>query len=321
MATNYARASYTEIYDIQTTPNTPTVIGVHTPGMDLPYAMLGGFFKQFKKFRYSHCDISFVPVATLPLDPLQVGFEAGQSPPQDIVNPLLHRAFMGESLGSFFDTYFPQFELDTSALGDEQEPASVDWSNYNSTAMASGFTTIYYQSISDPHFLKSGVQQGFVRNGLVPLVRRVNSNYQFGPFRNRNDGIFVEANLGNISEFNNVHESVGYDIVEQKPVSSFVPESPALFSSGAYPLDWLDTLANVGNSSDVPARADGVAWLPKLYMYFIMLPPSLGTVMYFRMVIKHYFEFKDFQTLVPFSSGTDLDINPIREIGPIGADT
>lgn len=319
MATNYARASYTEVYDVQTAPGSPTIIGVHTPDIGLPYKMLGGFFRQFSKFKYAGCDISFIPVSTLPLDPLQVGFEAGQSPPQDLVNPILHRGFMGESMGQFFDTYFPQF----SDLHNADTPGSVDWSNYEDAAAGAFFENAYYQLLSDSHFLKSGVQQGFIRNGLVPLVRRVNTDMQFGPYVARDSfpngpaDASIQAGdvlIPGLNELYHVHDVIN-DNGAGGAESTFVPNPPTFFSSGAYPLDWLDCDTKVGNNDSVPALSQGYAWLPRLYMYFIMLPPSAGTVMYFRMVIKHRFEFKDFRCLTPLSSDIN-DAEPISTIRP-----
>lgn len=313
MATNYAKASYTEIYDVQTAPSCPTVLGVHTPNIANPYRMLGGFFKQFAKFRYAGCDITFVPVSTMPLDPLQVGTEAGKTAPQDVVNPILHKAFMGESLGSFFDTYFPQ-----AGLG------SVDYSNSQTTAIAAAFDDIYFQALSDQRFLKSGIQSGFKRDGLVPLVRRVNTNYQFGPYADR-DTLNADERLPesvhdvDINNFDGLVHAF-QEVNQVNSNAAFETVYPAMFSSGAYPLDWLDTIAKVGftgTTADniVPAAAQGYAWLPKLYMYFIMLPPSFNTVMYFRLVIRHRFEFKDFQCMVPFGDHTDIDEDNRYTIG------
>lgn len=309
MATNYARASYTEIYDIQTSPNAPTVLGVHTPEIELPFKMLGGFFRQFAKFRYAGCDISFVPVATLPLDPLQVGTEAGKTAPQDVVNPIIHKAFMGESLGSFFDTYFPQFT--DVIFGNPDLPIpSVDVSSENTTAMATAFESVYYQALSDQRFFKSGVQVGFKRDGLVPLVRRVNSNMQFGPYANRDvlDASRLPSDVTEVDVTNIGNIALNNQELDRSKSMDFYSTPPALFSSGAYPLDWLDTLTKVGlgGSDNVPALSQGYAWLPKLYMYFIMLPPSINTVMYFRMVIRHRFEFKEFQCMHPFGINTEV---------------
>lgn len=52
MATNYAKASYTEVIDLQTTNGKTSIIGIHTPVGVKPYRRLYGFFNQFRKYRY-----------------------------------------------------------------------------------------------------------------------------------------------------------------------------------------------------------------------------------------------------------------------------
>lgn len=91
LATNYASASYQEILDVNTVKGNVTVIGIHTPTGSTPVRRLSGFFTQFRKFKYRGCIVQVVPAATLPADPLQVGFEAGENTidMRDMLNPIL----------------------------------------------------------------------------------------------------------------------------------------------------------------------------------------------------------------------------------------
>ena len=53
MATNYVRARYQEIYDFGTQAGKTTILGVHSPTGNKVQEMLGGFFRQFRKYRWA----------------------------------------------------------------------------------------------------------------------------------------------------------------------------------------------------------------------------------------------------------------------------
>ena len=69
--TNYVKATYTEIIDLQTVNGKCSIIGIHTPTGNGPYSKLRGFFTQFRKFKYLGIDrMVMAPAANLPVDPL-----------------------------------------------------------------------------------------------------------------------------------------------------------------------------------------------------------------------------------------------------------
>lgn len=57
MSTNFAKARYQEIYDINTVSDSVSVIGIHTPVGNKPRQMLAGFFTQFRKYKYAGCSV------------------------------------------------------------------------------------------------------------------------------------------------------------------------------------------------------------------------------------------------------------------------
>ena len=83
---------------------------VFIPPGNTPVRRLSGFFSQFRKFRYKGCSVQVVPAATLPADPLQVGFEAGENQidMRDMLNPILFHGTHGESLPDCMEQYFLQ---------------------------------------------------------------------------------------------------------------------------------------------------------------------------------------------------------------------
>ena len=101
------KATVTEIYDMNTHLGKIGLIGIHTPDTDLLFKHLFGLFTQFKRWKYNGARFSLVPAAQLPQDIAGVSVEGGDQSvdPRDIFNPILHKGFTGESLGSFLDNY------------------------------------------------------------------------------------------------------------------------------------------------------------------------------------------------------------------------
>lgn len=93
-------ASISEMYDLSTTVNQGTVLKIHTPIGNNVKRHLLGFFLQYKKFRYIGAKVTLVPASTLPADPLQLSYEAGEPTidPRDMVNPILWRHYHGEAM-------------------------------------------------------------------------------------------------------------------------------------------------------------------------------------------------------------------------------
>ncbi len=145
MATNYAKASYSEIYDFGTKSGQCTIMGIHTPSVEAgvvnratPYQMLSGFFKQFRKFKYSGCKVTLVPAAQLPADPLQVSFEAGQPTidPRDLLNPILFHGCHGESLAQALNSIF----ANTDAFHSKVTPSlNVDDKDFDTSLIANEY--------------------------------------------------------------------------------------------------------------------------------------------------------------------------------------
>ncbi len=324
MATNYARASYSEVYDMHTEEGVPTLLEFSTPHGFRPVRYLTGFFSQFAKFKYLGAQVSFIPAATLPADPLQVSYEAGEPTidPRDLLNPILHKGIHGEALGNLLEEY-----RQTLASGSSLELQKTASANY---------MTLYYQCLTDPSFRKSNLRQGFQQK-LYPLVYNLGTNRQIMPsilrtsgaaslpvgdgsgpseggylldtdgqffYNDQTAGVSVRRNLGQAQQNlkDNTINWITYDEFTTKPTR----------------LGWLDTLQVIrDNQCDDPALSNfnieltgqnpydptaskvtpvNFTCLPKIPMYMCFLPPAYKTEMYFRIVIKHYFEFKDFRS-------------------------
>nr|QBP37064.1 capsid protein [Porcine associated porprismacovirus] len=315
MATNYVTAKYQEIYDMGTVSGRTTIVGIHCPTGKQIQNMLSGFFSQFRKFRYSGCTVQLVPAAQLPADPSQVSFEAGALTvdPRDLLNPILFHGIHGEDLNSALNQLYSAYIGNNS--GDNGSASNVgdtftssvsefDISNVN-TAIS------YYSALSDPSFRKFGIQSG-ARVKLRPLVHPLVQSNPMLP----SDAVLTGSVTGTDITYNGAstgmtdadgniinrafYAPLGVD--GQPTVEQGV--APIMFTNGLRPLGWLPT------TSLYPVPKPGVlptaqVWipsqnktteLPKLFMGVFIFPPSYTQEMYFRLIITHHFEFKDFST-------------------------
>lgn len=293
MVNKYINATYQEIYDIATTPNKVTIIGIRTPSGSVPSTMLAGLWKQFKSVKYNGMDFVMRASGTQPLDPLQVGQTAGQQMDmRDIQNPILFRGCHGESLGSILN--------ELMNLNSDGHTFSGDSLDIDSADLDSTVENFYYQCLTDMSWQKSMPQNGFARNGLHPLVYGLASNFQLAgdaiSSYDYNDQTYdqVQGAVRRVSTSGGqeLHSFVnmGYDVDGNEI------RSRRLFTNDLQPLGWMDTENRFGGNKDDPYPT---AFIPRCYMGVLMLPPSYtsGVRQYFRMVCTHYFTFKDFRSI------------------------
>ena len=321
MATNHVTAKYQEIYDLGTQAGKTTILGIHTPDDGNVYNMLSGFFDQFRKYRYKGCSVSMVPAAQLPADPLQVSFEAGAltCDPRDLLNPILFHGCHGEELNEILDTVYYKGTA----------PSSVRELQVNTAVSEAS----YYAALSDPSFRKFGIQSG-AKVSLRPMVHPLavtqpiehsDSNYKYsyldtvggnqttvtGTVDGNESGDIVKNQVYpefEYDSFRDLRDAVKLQVSGQGVPSGSVYVSPTktIFSNGLKPLSWLPTWHFVpfaGKNMDSYPAGNRVSdfeiettRLPLLYMGLFILPPSYTQEMYFRLIITHYFEFKDFST-------------------------
>lgn len=325
MATNYAFASYSEIYDMHTEVGKTTLLGIHTPITNRHQKFLNGFFTQFKKFRYKGASLSFVPVATLPADPLNVSYEAGEPgiDPRDLTNPIIHCGMHGQHLGKYLDSIF-HLDIDNVL-------SSMDVCNSVTDAdQLLSLENAYYTALSSPNFKKSHPQHGFTKKGLHPMVYGLatnrpyavhdasNGNYEINPLAQSTFGELTLHPGGGTSTKGEIYNEFSSNTAQTLGVertvygngdTHFKYDYGQFFTNKLHSLGWLDTLQH---QSQVLVNGDGdggdvlpyvsFTGLPKVYMYFVMLPPAYKQEMYYRVIIRHFFEFREFRPVTgPFS--------------------
>lgn len=327
------KASVMEIYDLQTNVGKGTVLKVHTPTGNNVKRHLFGHFLQYKRYKYLGAKVSLIPASTLPADPLQLSYEAGDQniDPRDMVNPILWKHYHGETMTT--DVLHVQDQLDYSQDG-MVDPyvagysiGEANYSQFGTSGVA--IDKVYPRALMDTSFRKAGVQTGF-STYVKPFVYNVTSNIQLAPGL-RGSGDFQSTKFMGLPDLQPTSQ------ISTPPIkgipgmmgpreSGYKSDAKAgqntntepkyrldFQTSNLVPLGWQDTLSrdfsvgtNTGPSgtsvtaSPYDSMGDfGIGPnLPDIPMLYILMPPAYKTEFYFRMVIKHYFAFKGFRSCI-----------------------
>lgn len=327
------KASVMEIYDLQTNVGKGTVLKVHTPTGNNIKRHLFGHFLQYKRYKYLGAKVSLIPASTLPADPLQLSYEAGDQniDPRDMVNPILWKHYHGETMTT--DVLHVQDQLDYSQDGMVDPFVSgysigeANYAQYGTSGTA--IDKVYPRALMDTSFRKAGVQTGF-STYVKPFVYNVTSNIQLAPMLRGNETSTVNSFMGlqppaatsqttvdpTVLGPSFVRPSeVGYKADASMTTPSNVESKYRMNfqTSNLVPLGWQDTLSRdsnpnatgnvtgaVINSAPYNNMGDfGIGPnLPDIPMLYILMPPAYKTEFYFRMIIKHYFAFKGFRSCI-----------------------
>ena len=325
MATNFVKASYTEIIDLQTVNGKVSIVGIHTPTGTKPYNKLKGFFLNFRKYKYLGISkMIMAPAAELPVDPLGLTGVEGTTDlmdPRDMLNPILFHGCHGESMSEVIDRFYVNNGTGANALTRVTNPTAgfvsdsadkVDYVGPQQSGLMPPAEQTYYRLLTDPTWKKFGIQSPVVLKKLHPLTWRVNRTSPLLPtaFNPGNGQVLTSTGgvgnpVGGVGTSNTPFnlatnapvESAGVDgssgasvPVAQRP---FVQE----FTSGVSPLGWLPTthFAYEPQSGDVLANCKpSITILPKLFMGMLVLPPAYNKEQFFRLSIRHNFAFRDF---------------------------
>lgn len=344
MTTQFANASYQEIIDLHTESDTVSVIGIHTPIGDTPRKMFGGFFDQFKKYKYLGCSISLVPAARLPADPLAVSYEAGEPTidPRDLLNPLMFHGAHGNDLGTILNRLYSLNSNGVAGGSDYYKSDSTDlYIHYDSNVYPQDLENLYYKALTDNTWKKAHPQKGFKKSGLSPRVYSLATTHQisnvgFNTGLSPNDsGMFGFDSSGDLDMLGLPTDPVrGTASGGQIPVTAGVSKDGIQFMTPRLVgLGWLDTrnVLTVQKSANAQVVSGGshptvlttnnvsdALWdavtqqevdaeLPLIYMGVILLPPAYKTEQYFRMIVNHHFAFAKFRGI---SFSNDIETTP-----------
>lgn len=335
--TNYVKATYTEIIDLQTVNGKCSIIGIHTPTGLGPYTKLKGFFTQFRKYKYVGIDsMVMCPAANLPVDPLGLTGVVGTTDlmdPRDALNPILFHGCHGESMSDVLNALFAKHSaqsivdrLANPTVGFESQSADkldVDFDAAHPLIGVSSAEESYYRFLTDPKWRKFGIQSMLRLRKLHPLTWRLASTQPYLP----NDSVLTVGNVNDTDRNTPISGDPASSVVGIQPNAPdyngtgdvVQPHRMYMqqFTNGVAPLGWLPTttltneITNISGTDIVNVHSEFVR-LPKLFMGVLVLPPSYNVEQFFRLSIRHTFLFKDFtQSLTPLFDTN----NPNQDLG------
>lgn len=300
MSTNFAKAKYQEIYDIQTVSDKVSIIAIHTPTGSKPRQMLSGFFTQFRKYKYDGCSVVATPAQRLGLSTPQLSTAAGDSMvnPKDVFNPALVRGCHGDNLNAALNSiYKGSFQDEGSSLGLDQFSGNIVPSGGLS------WEQMYYRMLQDPSFKKFSLNSGIKLTGLHPMIYNVASNHQILPNE-------VSDQVGHLVVDEGESVSLGFSGYTGGGLANgaggFAPALyPSFMTNRLQSLGWMDTRQVI--NSDGGSALPGFTVLPKIFMSLIVLPPALSenVVTSMRFVVTHYFSFKEFNTSLTLEGASE----------------
>lgn len=296
MSTNFVKAKYQEIYDVNTVSDSVSIIGIHTPVGNKPRQMLAGHFLQYRKYKYEGCSVVATPAARLPLDIMNIAIESGQNGanPKDVFNPILVRGCHGDNLNAALNSiYKGSFENEGSSLGKDDHG--------NSVVPAGGLSweQMYYRMLQDPSFKKFSMSSGIKLSGLHPMIYNVATNHQILPSESNPDtGKLV---FGDTIAFDNATSG----LIDDGEGTSKTLERvlPQFMTNRLQSLGWMDTKQVL--NGQLSGTAPGYTSMPRIFMACIVLPPAYRVSTAMRFVVTHYFSFKEFNTSLTLEGASE----------------
>lgn len=306
MVNQVIHGTYTETYDLNTSIGELSMLGIHTPQSTSLKKMFKGFFENYKKYKILGCNFNMVCASQQALDPSQIGLEAGQVDPRDVLNPILFKACTGESINALVDQiYNNNLDVDVAAQGERsvsQVLSSASWRD------------AYYALLADDSWRKSHPQKGLTVMGLKPMVHKVVTTQPFkwvGASAPEDSPFSAPYFMGSSdSETVSSARGMGGPRAGSPGTSATTQANPTVFvSNGLTDMPWLETAVGmqgtITNGSESQSKYGNyiINSVPRVYMGAIVLPPAILQRLFFRLQITWHVLFKDFR--------------PAFEMGPV----
>ncbi|QDH43741.1 capsid protein [Lynx rufus smacovirus 2] len=292
------RVKVSETYDLCTTSEKMTLIGIHTPDVNIVSRHWSGLLQNFKKWRPSVCNVTIACASMLPADPLQVGVEAGDIAPEDMFNPILYKAVTNDSFETVVNNcYHPDESYSPSGESVLGHAADVTYDTDVLDSSAYDDFDAYYGILSIPNgWRKALPQQGLRMTGLRPLVHEIVFMYgNVGGYTSTSvDREFNTELSAPVVEVDGTYYGQGvYENVSQLTgdSSSNYPSQVDFATRGiikgrAKRFPFIPTKhVNDGEVSTMP--------FPKTYVAAIVMPPSRLHQLYYRMKVEWFIDFAE----------------------------
>lgn len=276
MSTNRVFVKLRETYDLSTKENQLGVIGIHTPtGLNLS-DQFAGLMQNFKFMRFNSVNITIACASLMPLDPLQVGLEAGEVNPQDIFNPILYTAVSNDSFGRI-QSLIRGGSLTT--LG-----GSAKWNDDATSGVAdANALDAYYALLSADMFATSMPQQGVRMTAVRPFCHALVTDKAVNGRANGSNKDYIQADSSYAisNETGNGEQTI------------------VAYSAGCVPMPRIPTMYAKSGSTQAAQQSPGnvydfnIAYNP-VYCAMVIMPPAVLQKLYFRMTVEWSITFEEY---------------------------
>lgn len=312
-----------ETYDLSTKVDKMTLIGIHTPQKALIQKSYPGLLMNSKYVKISKIDVALAAVSTLPISPDQVGLDADDIAPQDMMNPILYKAVSNDSMSQIEARLHGLVGTvgEVNAFG-----SMVTSANDGVTGLTDDFG-VYYSLLSNRDGFKvAHVQQGLTMHGLVPLV--FEKYYNVGTFRSTSERSSVDSVEQDATPGSDVYPVIESDGNGGVRLSTRIVQS---MRGRPHPMPAFPTtyVTSVAGSTSAPASqklqngmGDGQphnaqVLMPDIlpvYCAMIIMPPAKRTVMYYRLVVRCTLEFLGVRPMSEIASFASLNTYYANEV-------
>lgn len=304
MPTNRLHFTVHQTFDLNTQVDKISVLGIRTPSWTLLSRYVE--MKNWKKIKFNFANFKIACVSQLPVDPLGVGFEAGQVAPQELVNPMLFKTVTGESFDALLDVIYNGA---TSAYDSGWSPDSVTLTEQKIAGFTPDSTLspvqIYYRLLGDDSFRQAHPQIGLEAHHLVPFVREVLTTRPIvgGDIYNRPYAIQDIGPTG-APAFN---ASTGSMSME-----TFSPVNNQILSGVARPMPAFDICGTIKDNGQY------VSW-PTQVCAVLVMPPAIQKTLYYRCIVSWNITLSEF--IPTFRTGFSNDYNMYHDWTDVPVDT
>lgn len=284
-----------ETYDLHTTKNKMTVIGIHTPKPDIIKKSYPGLLMQCRAYRPVSADVRVACASVLPLDPQGVGLAEGDVAPEDVFNPILYKAMSNKGMS--------QLEARINGLSIDS-PSNFDVAGSSADVEVDSFTdqadefNVYYGLLANTHDWKhSNPQSGLSMKGLRPLVYEM--VYNVGDNSHQWGGVSGNSQFSYPAVNGNKTSSSPRAILGKAKPMPFIPctsfSLDGMSKEGGEKVASNYAPAGFENVSPFNASID----IPYLHVVCgcIIVPPSRLHELFYRMVVEWTIEFSSIRPL------------------------
>lgn len=277
MVTNSINLTIHETYDLNTKVDAVTLLAIRTPSYKTVEKYVSTH--SWQKIKFNRASFRLACVSQLPVDPLGVGFEAGQVAPQELVNPMLFKTVTGESLGPILDViYGPNATNDNGdSIKRVDAKEIVESSLSGNVSLSTTPLDMYYVLLGDDSFRQAHPQAGLTAHNIIPLVREM---YTTMPISHTGSNI---VGLPSSNTRNNHYGVADFDPstgrVWANPGGDGLIGAPGSFISGkTLPMPAIET--NAGSKTWNAEQT----W-PMSYCAICIMPPAIQKSLYYRCIV------------------------------------